>query len=57
MAVPAGYVSGHWISSSATVPGNYVSLGLTPGETLTTFSFEGGSDTVLVHVAAVPGPP
>jgi|GEM_PF-3313563 len=56
MAVPAGYVSEHWISSSATIPGSIASLGLTPGEYLTTFSFGGVSDTVLVHVAAGPEP-
>lgn len=56
MAVPAGYVSGQWITSSAEIPGSYVSLGLTPGEYLTTFSFGGVSDTVVVNVAAVPEP-
>lgn len=56
MAVPAGYVSEHWISSSATIPGSIASLGLTPGEYLTTFSFQGVSDTVVVNVAAVPEP-
>ena len=56
VVVPAGYVSEHWISSSATIPGSIASLGLTPGEYLTTFSFQGVSDTVVVNVAAVPEP-